>query len=309
MNPTYPGAQHYAYPLNAEVLLIPHPSAPQKINAVVLDTCDERNINAAFDAVVGFWQYAPADYLRTIDRGSSLYKAVEIFRSEVDQSQAVKDTTQKKKLLVELNRLWYEHDVIKPNLTADGFQRGIVAETVNSSVLQQTIHTYPTSPNDVAQLLRDLRTTYDVSVVSPTALTVTNSSGISYTKSMSSVPIGPNDPRTEDHWDVDSIVAIMSMFATKYKYNHELSTHYLRNILAPLEILLSQHNIQYSTIIKDSSGETHYYYVLATTLFSLFLYAWQTPCANSGKCKTPQLPTSKRGGRLASGRIGVENPK
>lgn len=289
--------------------MIPHPSAPQKINAVVLNTFDERNINAAFDAVVGFWQYAPADYLQTIDRGSSLYKAVETFRSEVDQSQAVKDIHQKQKLLIELNRLWYEHDVIKPNLTADGFQRGIVVETVNSSALQQTVQTYPTSPNDLAQLLRDLRITYDVSVVSPTVLTVTTSSGTSYTKSMSSVPIGPNDPRTDDHWDVDSIVAIMSMFASKYKYNHELSTPYLRNILAPLEILLSQNNLQYSTILKDSSGEAHYYYVLATTLFSLFLYTWQTPCANSGKCKIPQFPTSKRGGRLASGRIGVETPK
>jgi hypothetical protein len=305
MNPTYPGTHHYAYPLNAEVLLIPHLSAPQKINAVVLDTCDERNINAAFDAVVGFWQHVPADYLQTIDKESSLYKAVENFTMAVNLDRAVINDDQKRRLLVELNRLWYEHDVIKPHLTAEGFQRGIVAETVNSSALQQTIHqTYPTSPDDLAQLLRDLRTTYEVSVVSPTVLTVTTSGGTSYTKSISSVPIDITDPRTEDFWDVHSIVAIMSMFATKYKYNHELSAPYLRNILAPLEILLSQNNIQYNAISKDISSEAHYYYVLTTTLFSLFLYAWQTPCANAGNCKIPQVPASKRGGRLASGRIG-----
>lgn len=289
------------FPLNSKVLLIPRSDDSSKYNAIPLDTCDERNVQAAYDALLAFWEVAPTAYVESISVNSEFYRAVLDLKHGVEPRASAR-----KAKLLEFNRLWYEHDLLKPNLTYDKFQSGLQVDILDEAKFQTALvsgrlgrgssgggGSSNPSADDLGRLFRDLHITYDVSVVSPTEVQVSTRKSGAVTKLLSLRPVAPNSLEAAHYWDFNSTISLMAMFATKYSQNHELSTPYLRNILEPLKCLLNR-SFEYAAVETDH--EMHYDYVLATVLFALFLYAWQVPCLNAVDCKLrPSI--LDRGGR------------
>lgn len=284
---------HPIYPVNPDVLLVPRENG-ESYDAVSLRECDESTLDKVQRYYTDYFCSHP-EYVNRLPKNSSLEVYVASLRVQSEKPNW--ELTQRKKFLQTLNRLWYEYEVSKPKLTTEGYQEGVVVESIPVKeaeiALRRAQHV---EPGELTRLFQGLNRTYELSVVSPTEVLVVLRNRWACSRMISMRPVRRGSTATRFFWDTDSTISIMRMFVSRYRQDSTLSVPHLRNILTQLEYLVHR---PMSLVGIEADSKQYYTFLLAIMLFSLFLYRWQVPCLDDLDCK---LRPSVLDSRVRSGR-------
>lgn len=271
---------HPIYPINSDVLLVPHEYG-DRYDAVALRECDASNLEDVQRRFLEYFRGNP-EYCARIPKDSTLGVCITSLRANSENPKLT--SAQRKKLLLDLNRAWYEYEVSKPKLTQEGYQEGVVVDSLPVKEVQIALRSaQSTAPDELSRLFQSLNRTYELSVVTPTEVLVVLRNRWSISRMISMRPLARGTSETSLFWDTDSTISIMRMFVSRYRQDPVLSVPHLRNILTQLECLLYR-PLSYANINEDKGQ--YYTFVLAICLFSLFLYRWLVPCIEDTECKS-----------------------